>query len=164
MSDSTGMRVTLRPMQADDAALHSAFIAGLEPDDLRFLFGSRIGDVPRSERHHVTGVAHERETTFVATMQRDDGACEIVGEIRAQEDADGTRAEFAIAVRSDRQRRGLGRALLEEIVRFCRQRGIRMLYGLVDPANAAMIALAQRLGFDVDHVPGGATVVVSLEL
>jgi hypothetical protein len=39
-----------------------------------------------------------------------------------------------------------------------------MLYGLVDPANAGMIALAQRLGFDIDHVPGGATVVVSLEL
>jgi hypothetical protein len=59
MSDSTGMRVTLHPMQADDAALHSAFIAGLEPDELCFRFGSRIGEVPRSKRHRVTGVAHE---------------------------------------------------------------------------------------------------------
>jgi len=41
---------------------------------------------------------------------------------------------------------------------------VRLLYGLVDPSNTGMIALARRLGFDVDEVPGGATVVVSLAL
>ncbi|HKU85507.1 MAG TPA: GNAT family N-acetyltransferase, partial [Casimicrobiaceae bacterium] len=134
MTKATGMRVTLRPMRADDADLHRAFIAALAPDDLRFRFGSRIGEAPRSERRRMTEVDDERETTFVATMQRDDGACEIVGEIRAHEDAGGARVEFAIAVRSDVQRHGLGRALLEKLVDFCRQRGIRLLYGLVDPA------------------------------
>jgi len=39
-----------------------------------------------------------------------------------------------------------------------------LLYGLVDRSNTAMIALARRMGFDVDEVPAGATVVVTLEL
>jgi hypothetical protein len=39
-----------------------------------------------------------------------------------------------------------------------------MLYGLVAPANAGMLALARRLGFEVEHVAGGTTVIVSLDL
>ena len=159
-----GMRVILRPMRDDDAAMHDEFIARLGLDDLRFRFGNRIDDVPHPERHHMTKVDHEREKTFIATIQAVNGACEIVGEVRTREDADGARAEFAIAVRSDLQGQGLGRALLEKLVTFCRMRHVRLLYGLVDPSNTGMLSLARRVGFDIDHVPGGSTVVVSLEV
>ena len=70
----------------------------------------------------------------------------------------------AIAVRSDAQGLGLGRTLLERAITDCRARGLRVLYGLVDPANRGMLALAGRLGFDIDHVPGGSTVVVTRQL
>ena len=151
-------------MQPDDAALHREFIAGLKPDDLRFRFGSRISGLPHAKLHGVTRVDHERETTFVATMKATSGTCKIVGEVRVQEDLEGGRAEFAIAVLSDLQRQGLGRMLLEKAIAFCRKRHIRLLYGLVDPSNASMIALARKLGFDIDDVPAGATTGVSLEL
>jgi acetyltransferase len=160
--DLRGVRVTLRPIRADDAAMHDAFIAGLDPVDLRFRFGGRIAEVPHPERERMTKVDPDREITFVATVRRDDGDCEILGEVRARADPYGARAEFAIAVRSDRQRLGLGRVLLEKVVRFCRENGVRQLYGLVAPTNTGMLALARRLGFDVDHVPGGTTAVVSL--
>ena len=159
-----GMRVVLREIRADDAPLHDEFIARLDPKDLRFRFGSRIVEVPRSRVHSITAVDHESEITFVATTQSAKGTCSIVGEVRVQEDVDGARAEFAIAVRSDLQGQGLGRALLEKAIAVCRERHLRLLYGLVDPSNAAMIALARRLGFDVDEVPAGATVVVTREL
>jgi L-amino acid N-acyltransferase YncA len=58
----------------------------------------------------------------------------------------------------------LGRALLEKAIAVCRERDLRLLYGLVDRSNAAMIALARRLGFEVDEVPAGTTVVVTREL
>jgi acetyltransferase len=159
-----GMRVVLREMRADDIAMHDAFIAALDPLDLRFRFGRRIVEVPRSRLHRMTAVDHEREGTIVATAKTAAGACQIVGEIRLQDDVDGTRAEFAIAVRSDHKRQGLGRALLEKAIAVCRERDLRLLYGLVDRSNAAMIALARRLGFEVDEVPAGTTVVVTREL
>ena len=46
-------------------------------------------------------------------------------------------------------------------MRVCRERDLRLLYGLVDRSNAAMIALAERLGFAVEGAPGGTTVVVT---
>jgi len=157
------MRVTVRQMQPDDAAMHRDFIAGLDPGDLRFRFGSRIDEVPPAKLRSVTKVDHEREATLVAIATTGAEDPEIVGEIRIQDDIDAPRSEFAIAVRSDRQRRGLGRRLLESAIAFCRARGVRLLYGLVDPSNAAMIGLARRLGFDVEDKTG-AKVVVSLEL
>ena len=162
--NSSGMDITLRQMNADDASLHQEFIARLGPDDLRFRFGARIGEVPHSERHRIAAVDHEAEATFVAIRRRGGGGCEIVGEVRAREDAEGGHAEFAIAVRPDLQRQGVGRALLEKLISFCRARQMTLLYGLVHPSNASMLALARRLGFHIDHVPGGTTAVVSLEL
>ena len=159
-----GMRVRLREMRADDAALHDEFIAALDPQDLRFRFGNRIVEAPRSRLHRMTAVDHDREITIVAVTKTAAGACAIVGEVRLHDDADGGRAEFAIAVRSGLQRQGLGRVLLEKGIALCRERKLRLLYGLVDRSNTAMIALARRLGFDVDEVPAGATVVVTLEL
>jgi acetyltransferase len=163
-TDPDRMHVTVRPMRVDDTALHHEFIARLEPGDLRFRFGDRISEVPRSRLPVKTRVDHETETTFVATIRTVTGNCAIAGEVRIQEDVDGTRAEFAIAVRSDLQRQRLGRILLERAIAFCRERRLRLLYGLVDPSNTGMIALARRLDFDIDEVPNGATVVVSLDL
>jgi len=162
--DLEGMRVTVRQMRVDDMAMHHAFIARLEPGDLRFRFGDRIGEVPRSKLPGMTRVDHKRETTFVATIRTATGKCTIVGEVRLQEDVDGTRAEFAIAVESGLQRQGLGRILLEKAIAFCDERQVSLLYGLVNPSNTAMIALARRLKFDVDEVPDIATVVVSRDL
>ncbi len=157
------MDATVRQMRAGDAAMHREFIAGLDPGDLRFRFGSRIDEVPPARLGSVTKVDQEREATFVAIARTAVGDPEIVGEIRVQDDTGAPTSEFAIAVRSDRQRRGLGRVLLESAIAFCRARGVRMLYGLVEPSNAAMIGLARRLGFDVDDKTG-SKVVVSLEL
>ena len=42
---------------------------------------------------------------------------------------------------------GLGRALLEKLVRYSRKRGTLELYGFTLPGNARMQALAERLGF-----------------
>jgi acetyltransferase len=155
--------VTVRRMRVADAAMHDEFIASLGPDDLRFRFGSRIDAVPDAGLHDVARVDHDRHVTFVATAQARDGRCAIVGEARLHGPANDGRAEFAIAVHPDFQRRGLGRAMLEQLVAFCRARSVGLLYGLVDPTNAGMLALARKLGFEIDRPPDAAPVIVSIE-
>ena len=56
-------------------------------------------------------------------------------------------------VRSDIKGQGLGHALLEKLIRYCRQRGLRETVGQVLKQNRAMLRLAERLGFE--RVPGG---------
>jgi ribosomal protein S18 acetylase RimI-like enzyme len=73
-------------------------------------------------------------------------------------------AATAVARRSDFQGKGLGRALVEKMLRYGRSRGIRTLYGLVNPSNERMLGLARRLGFEIERAPDARTVVVSLDL
>lgn len=164
--DLAGLAVTLRPLRAEDGALHDEFLARVDARDIRFRFGREIGELPRSELARMTEIDGEVEIALVATTLRDEGGWEILGEVRARADPDpySSRSEFAIVVRSDFQRLGLGRALLEKLIAHCRTRKVQLLYGLVDPANLGMLGLARRLGFDIDHIPRGSTAVVSLIL
>ncbi len=159
-----GRRVTLRPIRGEDEVQHDEFLARVDPNDLRFRFGREMGGVPRSELARMTEIDYEREMAFIATVPRAEGGWETLGEVRALADPYGARSEFAIVVRTDLQRMGLGRVLLEKLIGYCRARDVQLLYGLVAPSNTGMLGLARELGFEVEHVPGGRTVVVSLDL
>lgn len=57
-------------------------------------------------------------------------------------------AETSIYVAPDAQRRGVGRALLEEVIAVCEALGLRQMVGVIgDSANAGSIALHRSLGF-----------------
>ena len=64
---------------------------------------------------------------FIVNMKNERGDPETIGVIRAVSDADNNEAEFAIIVRSDMQRKGIGRKLMEKLVTYCNTRGTRRL-------------------------------------
>ena len=70
--------------------------------------------------------------------------------VRAVTDPDNIEAEFAIIVRSDLKGRGLGRMLLDKLVRYQRSRGTQRLVGEVLHENEAMRQLARDIGFRID--------------
>ncbi len=162
--DLAGVRVTVRPLHADDLAGYREFVERIDRRDLRLRFG---GDVDALQRLALPRLVEARDdVTLIATVATDGSGFEIAGDARARIDPHpcGDSAEFGIVVRSDLQRLGLGRALLEKLIEGCWSRGVEVLYGLVAPSNFGMLALARALGFDVEHVPGGTTVVVSIDL
>jgi acetyltransferase len=79
-------------------------------------------------------------------------------------DPDNEQAEFGILVSSGAQGKGLGHALLGKMIRYCRARGTRELFGDVLPTNSRMLALARNLDFQRGHPPGDAVARVSLRL
>jgi phosphinothricin acetyltransferase len=58
-------------------------------------------------------------------------------------------AETSIYIAAGRERQGIGRALLADVVEACRAAGIRQLLALIgDSANAGSIALHAAFGFE----------------
>ena len=69
-------------------------------------------------------------------------------------DPDNRRAEYAIAVRSDWQGRGVGYLLMKRLIDIARSRGIGELVGEVLHENEAMLQMCRELGFTVAAAPG----------
>ena len=55
-------------------------------------------------------------------------------------------------VRSDSKNHGLGGLLMRKLIRYCRARGLGRLWGSVLSENAAMLHLAESLGFQVCRI------------
>jgi acetyltransferase len=77
----------------------------------------------------------------------EDTAGQILGVARVVFDPEVETAEFALLVRSDRQKHGLGGLLLQAILDYAASRGVRRVWGDVARDNGRMLELAQTLGF-----------------
>jgi acetyltransferase len=149
----SGDEVLIRPIRPEDGPAHEAFVDRITADDLRFRLLGVIRDIPPTEMARLTQIDYDREMAFIATQTDGDGQEETLAVVRSVADADNTQADFAIMVRSDLKRAGLGRILMEKIIRYCRSRGLREIVGEVLPDNAAMLHLTEKLGFQQIPLP-----------
>jgi acetyltransferase len=145
-----GAPLLVRPIRPEDEPLHRAFLARLQPEDMRLRFFSVRRELPRSELARLVQIDYAREMAFIALRPGADGAMETLGVARGIGDPDNVEAEFAVIVRSDCKGRGLGRLLMERLIDFQRARGTQRLIGDVLRENRPMRELARRLGFHVD--------------
>jgi len=140
-----GRDVLIRPLRPEDEPAFKRFLAEIEPEDIQFRFFHALRELPRSELARFTQIDYDREMALIATEVGVPDS--ILGEVRVVIDPDNERAEFAILVRSDLKRHGLGYMLLSKILDYCRAHGTREVYGLVLSANKQMLDLAAHLGF-----------------
>jgi acetyltransferase len=164
MTLRSGRPVLLRPIRPEDEPAHHAFHARLTPEDIRSRHFSLVRELPHSQMARFTQIDYDREMAFIATAPDPQGQPETLGVVRAAFDPDNTRAEFAIIVRSDLKGQGLGYALLDKMIRYCRSRGVRAVVGQVLPDNRAMLDLAQSLGFESRFLPERGVIEVELRL
>jgi len=145
-----GETLVLRPIRPEDEDQHRAFLERLEAEDIRMRVFYTRRELPRSELARLTQIDYAREMAFIAERTLADGRRETLGTVRAVSDPDNIEAEFAIIIRSDLKRRGLGRLLLDTVVDYARGKGLTRLVGMVLRENAGMLDLAQHVGFSVD--------------
>ena len=173
-----GERITLRPIRPEDEAQHRTFIERVAPNDLRLRFFSARRELPRSEIARLAQIDYAREMAFIAvrqtpgddadaetlgrqhkdaeTLGRQHTDAETLGVVRAVIDPDNLAAEFAIMVRSDLQRGGLGRVLLKKMIEYLARRGTQRLVGMVLRENDGMRELARSLGLTLDPTASDA--------
>lgn len=100
----------------------------------------------------IVGPVPSEEVKFVA--EAPDGT--LLGGVRLVRDRDGDGAEFAISVASRAKRAGLGRLLMETMLRYARTRPLAHVHGDVLHENVAMHRLARCLGFHLETLPKSA--------
>ncbi len=159
----SGQAIFLRPIRPEDEPAHRRLFESLRPEDVRFRFFHFVRELPHSEFARATQLDYDRELAILAFEDAArDG--EELGVVRAVQSPLPGEAEFAVVVASSMQGRGLGRALVEKIVRSLAARGVHRIHGRVLADNAAMLGLARDLGFVVEPTPDRAEVEVALEL
>lgn len=146
----------IRPLRSGDRPLMESLIRELSPTSRLRRFHSPINELPpvildRLARADVPG-----EATLLATTSAH-GEEAAVGEARyaVTDEVDGAR-EFAIVVSDPWQRMGVGIGLLRELIRHARRSGVGSLYGDTFADNGPMLALARRLGFEIQRHPTDA--------
>lgn len=153
-----GVEIALRPIRPEDEPALRAGFEKLSPSDVRMRFFAPLKELDHRLASRLSQIDYTREMAFVA-YDPEAGDGDFWGVVRINSDPDGTRAEFAVVVRSDIKRRGLGRTLLEQIIAYSRDQGIAEIWGTVLAENKPMLALAQKLGFSVAAEPEDPTVM-----
>ena len=151
-----GATLRLRPIRPDDGERLSRFYEACSPEDLRLRFFFTRREVPPSELARYCQIDYEREMAFIALAG--DTLC---GEARAVCDPDNDTAEFAVQVAQPWQGRGLGRALLDQLIEHLRARGTRELVGWCLEVNHGMVNLARATGIGMR---GGADGTLELRM
>lgn len=136
--------VRLRRIRPGDAMGLVEFHGRLSPRSRYLRFFSAKQQMSPDEARWFADVDFEHRVAFVATTE--ESSAERIIAVARFDRIDTDRAEFALVVRDDHQRRGIGTALFSCLVIAARCRAIDQLMGLVTPDNTAMLRFAAHVG------------------
>ncbi|MGH7067985.1 MAG: GNAT family N-acetyltransferase [Acetobacteraceae bacterium] len=146
----------IRPIRPADAAAHNAFFHRLTPDDVRFRFFSAVRELTPEQREHFTRLDYERDMALIAVHE---ASGEIVGVARLTRAENPRQAEFAVVVQHDLQGRGIAAHLMQRLLTWAPQHGVREVVGSIMAENEAMLDLARFLGFRLRRLPADPQIV-----
>jgi GNAT superfamily N-acetyltransferase len=159
-----GELVTIRPIRPTDAAMESDFVRKLSERTKHYRFLGGVKELSPAQLKLFCEVDGQHSMAFVATVQTDGSEAEIgVGRYVPGSKADVR--ELAVTIADEWQHQGVGKLLVQHLVAFARDYGIRHLYSLELNDNSAMRELADELGMCAARDPDDAhQVIYSLDL
>jgi acetyltransferase len=149
-----GQTITVRPIRPEDETRHRTFFEQLDLEDIRMRFFYNRRNLERSELTRLVQIDYAREMAFVATVADPDGQERTLGVARALADPDNFSAEFGIIILHELIGTGLGRLLMDKLIRYMRGMGIQQLTAIALPENERMRELGRKLGFTEQPQPG----------
>jgi RimJ/RimL family protein N-acetyltransferase len=139
--------IQIRRAGPGDASGLAALSRAVGREDGGWLLAADTWRSAADERRYLKAVRrHSDAAVFVAV----DGD-EVVGRLSIARDSHPSSrhvADLGLLVASNRRRRGIGRALLEQAVVWAREAGVRKLELHVFPWNEPAIALYESFGFE----------------
>ena len=153
-------RVVIRRARPEDSALYLDFLHDVTAEDLRLRFFGRIAELSAAEIDKLAHLDYRHEMAFVA-LDEDTG--QMLGFVRLIDELDERTAQFAILIRSRLKGHGLGWLLMQRIIDYAKEKGLRRLYRDVLAENTTMLQMCTELGFRASDIGSNIRRVV-LEL
>jgi acetyltransferase len=160
----SGRRVLLRPYRSGDEKAYRDLFSKLTPGDIWFRYFSYLKDAPEFEIKKFRNINYAADLKFIANAMDRGKSPDVIGVIGLSFDVKRSIAEFALIVRTDQKRQGLGKIMLNKIIGYARCQGYKRLVAEVLRTNFAMLNMSIALGFEQHHVPGEEEVTIYLNL
>jgi acetyltransferase len=151
---ANGMRVFIRPLIPDDAALYPEFFTQVTEEDTRLRFFSPIRELSAATIQKFVEIDYERVMAFAAL---DEATGKLLGVSRLHCDRFHKHGEYAVLVRSDLKGRGLGWLLMQRIIDWARGTGLERIHGQVLAYNTTMLGMCAELRFESPTTPMSTT-------
>jgi acetyltransferase len=153
LRDGTALR--MRPLRPEDEPMLHDLAGHMSHEDLRLRFFTPVHGLTHAVAARLSQLDYDRELALLAAH---DGMALGVAHFFA--DPDKLRAEYAIAVRSDWQGRGVGYLLMRRLIDIARQRGIGELVGEVLRENEPMLRMCRELDFTIAPQPSDPAILL----
>lgn len=161
---STNEEILIRPIKPEDESAHHIFLEHTKPEDIYFRFFRAVNNLSHGQMARFTQIDYNREMAFIAVIKNKENSDETVGVIRIVSDSDNNEAEFAIIVRSDMKKKGIGSKLMDKSIHYCGKRGIKRLLGQILINNHEMEMFAKKFNFNETRDIEQQTIFLNLDL
>ena len=151
LSTRDGYAFHVRPASPADEPARGEFFEHVGKEHLRFRFLSAIHKVGHDQLRALVTVDHQHTENFLAF---DPATGRIVATAMLAADEAMTRAEVALAIRTDFKRRGISWTLLDHVAAFARAKGIATLESIESRDNHQAIDLERERGWIASACPG----------
>lgn len=156
-----GVRVFVRPLKPEDAALYPDLFSDIAPQDLRLRFFAPMRELNPELVSRLVNLDYETAMAFVAI---DEDTGKLLGVVRLHFQ-DHERGEYAVIVRSRLKGHGLGWLLMQRIIEYAKAEKLKQIHGQVLSENTTMLNMCAELGFHIaDDREAGGVKIVTLDL
>jgi acetyltransferase len=152
-----GAAIFLRPLRPEDGPLLQDLLYHMSEEDRRLRFFAPISRLSEGLLRQLTEIDYQRRIALIAFEA---GTDTVLGVVRLAAAADASRAEFAVALRSNWKGRGLGWLLMHRMFDLAARLGVAEVFGYVLRDNEHMLAMCRELGFTVAPLPDNTETVV----
>jgi acetyltransferase len=137
----------LRSAETSDEDLLREFFSRVSASDLRSRF---LTTVPPRNGPLTTQLIQSLKKGSIGLLVLGDDGDDVWGVGQLHPDSTGGSAEFAVLVRSDMKGRGIGWALLNQLLECARRGDVSLVTGLVLLENTTMLKMCRELGFTIE--------------
>ena len=152
-----GEHIVIRRAKPKDKALYLDFLREVSAEDLRLRFFAHIRELSTAEADKLGHLDYSHDMVFVAL---DESTGQMLGLVRLKDELDEQTAEFAILVRSRLKGHGVGWLLMQRVIDYAKEKGLRRVYGDVLAENASMLQMTTELGLHAEVIGSGLKRVV----
>ena len=149
-----GQAISIRPMRPGDLEIETEFVENWSAETRYNRLFSATSFISPEQLEKLTRIDYARDMALIATVMLEDREVQI-GVARYVLREDNRTCEFALTVADAWQHRGIGRALMRNLIDGAAAAGIETMVGDILSSNAPMLHFMRSVGFTIESTADG---------